>query len=88
MAKIKKQLARKAVTTTAKHTVHGTVSKIKRDPLRTGTLLTVGLVLGGFAGWMIARIGSGSDAPAAAPAPTPTEPSTATAPAGSATSTS
>lgn len=74
MAKIKKQLARKAVTSTARHTAHGTASKLKRDPLRTGTLLTVGLVVGGFTGWMIARSGSDTSVPA---------PSTATAPAAS-----
>lgn len=55
MAKIKKQLARKAVRSTAKHTAHGTASKLKREPLRSATLLTVGCVAGGFAGWLMAR---------------------------------
>jgi membrane protein YqaA with SNARE-associated domain len=61
MAKIKKQFARKALSSTAKHTARGTASKLKREPLRTATLLGIGCVVGGLAGWMIARTGS-SDA--------------------------
>ena len=59
MAKVKKQLARKAVKSTAKHTARGTAAKLKREPLRSATLLTVGGVLGGFAGWLLARGGHG-----------------------------
>jgi hypothetical protein len=49
MPSLKKVVARKAVKSTAKHTAHGTVSKLKRDPLRAVTLLGAGALLGGFA---------------------------------------
>lgn len=65
MQSIKNALARKAVKSTAKHTAHGTASKLKRDPLRTSTLLGVGCLVGGIAGWALART---SAAGAAAPA--------------------
>jgi hypothetical protein len=55
MPAIKKTLARKAVKSTAKHTAHGTASKLKRDPLRATTLLGLGCLLGGVAGWLLAR---------------------------------
>jgi membrane protein YqaA with SNARE-associated domain len=67
MAKIKKKIARKAVRSTAKHTAHGASSKLRRDPLRSATLLTVGCVVGGFAGWMLARLGHDKPATAATP---------------------
>jgi len=38
MPAIKKTLARKAVKSTAKHTAHGTASKLKRNPVRATTL--------------------------------------------------
>jgi F0F1-type ATP synthase assembly protein I len=55
MAPIKRKLARKAVKSTAKHTAHGAASKLKREPLRSATLLIVGCVVGAFAGWSLAR---------------------------------
>jgi membrane protein YqaA with SNARE-associated domain len=55
MPSIKKALARKAVKSTAKHTAHGTASKLKREPLRATMLLAVGCLLGGVAAWLIAR---------------------------------
>lgn len=55
MPAIKRTLARKAVKSTAKHTAHGTASKLKRDPLRATTLLGVGCLLGGVVGWLLAR---------------------------------
>lgn len=53
---IKQKLARKAVKTTAKHSAHGAVSKLKRDPARATTLLGAGLLLGALIGWAVARI--------------------------------
>jgi hypothetical protein len=50
MKSIKQTLARKAVKSTAKHTAHGTTSKLKRDPLRATTLLAVGCAVGVAAG--------------------------------------
>ncbi|HEV7482536.1 MAG TPA: hypothetical protein VGO13_05505 [Solirubrobacterales bacterium] len=55
MPAIKKTLARKAVKSTAKHTAHGTASKLMRDPLRATTLLGIGCIAGGAAGWLLAR---------------------------------
>jgi hypothetical protein len=52
---LKKTLARKAVKTTAKHSVHGTASKLKRSPVRSTTLLAIGAVAGLVAGWRLAR---------------------------------
>jgi hypothetical protein len=52
---VKNTLARKAAMAAAKHTAHGTASKLKRDPVRTATLLSVGGALGAVAGWMAGR---------------------------------
>jgi len=52
---VKKIAARKAAKATAKHTAHGTAAKLKRDPLRTATLLTIGSIVGAMAGWLFAR---------------------------------
>lgn len=55
MPKMKKALARKAVKTTARHTAHGTASKLKRNPVRALTLLSLGGALGALAGWIAGR---------------------------------
>ena len=55
---IKSMLARKAVKTTAKHTARGTASKLRRDPLRTTTLLGLGALIGAAAVWLLGRLGS------------------------------
>lgn len=57
---VKNTLARKAAKTAAKHTAHGTASKLMRDPMRTVTLLGVGGALGAAAGWMAARTAGAS----------------------------
>jgi hypothetical protein len=46
MSSIGKAIARKTVKSTAKHTAHGTASKLKRSPVRAITLLGVGCVVG------------------------------------------
>jgi hypothetical protein len=62
----KNTLARKAAKAAAKHTAHGTAAKLKRDPMRTATLLGLGGALGAVAGWMAGRntatasVGTGS----------------------------
>lgn len=63
MSSIRSTLARKAVKATARHTAHGTASKIKRDPMRAATLLGLGGAVGAVAGWIAARAAVG-DAPA------------------------
>ena len=62
MPAIKKTLARKAAKTAAKHTAHGTASKLKRDPMRTMTLLGLGGAIGAVAGWMAGRSATGQTA--------------------------
>jgi hypothetical protein len=69
---VKTTLARKAVKTTAKHTAHGTASKLKHKPFRTTTLLAAGALIGGAIGWLVGRSGGGDSLPdpvAQAPAP-------------------
>jgi hypothetical protein len=75
---LKTMLARKAVKSTAKHTARGTASKLKRDPVRTTTLLALGALVGAAGVWLLGRLG-GSEAPdhggpsgtAASPTPSP-----------------
>lgn len=62
MSSIKKAIARKAVKSTAKHTAHGTASKLKRNPARAVTLLGVGCIAGFGAGWAAGRAATGSAA--------------------------
>lgn len=60
---LKSMVARKAVRTTAKHTAHGAASKLKRDPVRTTTLLGLGAAIAAAAVWLLGRLtGSGADA--------------------------
>jgi F0F1-type ATP synthase assembly protein I len=62
---IKTKIARKAVGKTAKHTAHGTVSRLKREPARATTLLGAGVLVGLLIGWAVGR-GGGAHAPAEA----------------------
>ena len=55
MSSIKSTLARKAVKATAKHSAHGTASKLRREPHRAATLLAVGVLLGAIAGGTAGR---------------------------------
>jgi hypothetical protein len=63
MSSIKGTIARKAVKSTAKHSAHGTASKLRRDRPRAAAMLALGAMIGGLAGWLAGR-GSGA-APAA-----------------------
>ena len=65
MPKLKKTAARKAAKMTAKHTVHGTASKAKRQPLRSTTLLAVGAAFGAVAAWFARARAGGSAQPTA-----------------------
>jgi hypothetical protein len=60
MSAIRKTLARKAAKTAAKHTAHGTASKLRRDPMRTMTLLGLGGLVGAVAGWLAGRTATGT----------------------------
>ena len=55
MAKIKKRATRRAARMTAKHMVHGTVSKSRRAPFRSGGLLGLGALIGVGVGWVFGR---------------------------------
>ena len=55
MSTIKKHLARQAVKTTARHSARGAASKLRRNPVRAVTLLSLGGALGAFAGFMAGR---------------------------------
>jgi hypothetical protein len=52
---LKGRFTRKAAKAGAKHTAHGTASKLKRQPIRAGTLLLVGGIFGAAAGWLAGR---------------------------------
>jgi hypothetical protein len=52
---LKGTVVRKAAKVGAKHTAHGTASKLKRQPVRAGALLTVGSLFGAAVGWFAAR---------------------------------
>ncbi|HKF82131.1 MAG TPA: hypothetical protein VKB23_04130 [Solirubrobacterales bacterium] len=60
MPSVKKLVARKAAKSAARHTAHGTLSKLKRDPVRAATLLGLGGVIGAVAGWTAARTANGT----------------------------
>lgn len=50
---IKRTVTRKAAKAAAKHTAHGTTSKLKRNPVRAVTLLSLGGIIGVTAGWFV-----------------------------------
>ncbi len=56
MNSIKSTVARKAIKSTAKHTANGTGSKLRRDPLRSATLLAIGCAIGLLAGPLLRRV--------------------------------
>lgn len=60
MPAIKNTLARKAVKATAKHSAHGAASKLKRNPVRAITLLSLGGAIGALAGWIAGRNAAGA----------------------------
>ncbi|HUC08419.1 MAG TPA: hypothetical protein VMR96_10050 [Solirubrobacterales bacterium] len=60
---LKSTVARKAVKATAKHTAHGTASKLKRNPVRVTTLLAIGGVVGTLVGWLAARSTTAAPSP-------------------------
>ncbi len=61
---LKSRFVRKAAKSGAKHTAHGAASKLKRKPMRAGTLLLIGAAVGALAGWLAARGGTASTSPA------------------------
>jgi len=61
---LKSRFVRKATKAGAKHTAHGAVSKLKRQPMRAGALLLVGGVFGAAGGWLAARSNAAPASPA------------------------
>jgi hypothetical protein len=55
MTEIRKNLGKKAVRATIRHSWHGFASKAQRQPLRSASLLTAGGVLGLITGWLAGR---------------------------------
>ncbi len=53
---LKSRAVRKAAVVTARHSAHGTASKLKRSPMRTTTLLAIG----GLAGFLAGRLAAPS----------------------------
>jgi hypothetical protein len=60
MPAIKRTIARKTAKVAARHTAHGTASKLKRDPVRVVTLLGLGGAIGAAAGWIAGRTAAGA----------------------------
>lgn len=70
MSNPKAVLGRKAAKAVVKHSAHGSVSKVKRQPARATTLVGLGAVLGGIIGYLAGR----KAAPTPSPAPPPPPP--------------
>jgi len=50
-----RKAAKKAAKVTARHVVHGTVSKGRRSPFHTASLLAAGAAIGASATWLAGR---------------------------------
>lgn len=55
MTSIRKNLGKRAVRATARHSWHGFASKAQRQPLRSASLLTAGGLVGLLTGWFAGR---------------------------------
>jgi F0F1-type ATP synthase assembly protein I len=55
MTSLRKNLGKKAVKATARHSYRGLASKAQRQPLRSASLLTAGGVVGLVTGWFAGR---------------------------------
>jgi hypothetical protein len=55
MSNLGRSIGKKATRATLRHSVRGVVSKVKRQPLRSATLLTTGGLAGCVAGWVAGR---------------------------------
>ena len=59
MNSIGKKIGKRATRATFRHSVHGLVSKAKRQPFRSATLLSAGGVVGVAAGFIAGRKSAG-----------------------------
>lgn len=55
MSALTRTLGRKATKATVRHSVRGLTSKAQRKPLRSLSLLSLGGLVGGAAGWVAGR---------------------------------
>jgi hypothetical protein len=55
MSTFKRTIERRAARAAVHHSAHGVAAKVKRKPLRSVSLLSVGVVFGGAAGWLAGR---------------------------------
>ena len=55
MAKLGRNVGKKATKATVKHSVRGLASRAKRQPLRSVSLLSVGGVVDATVGWFAGR---------------------------------
>lgn len=55
MSALTRTLGRKATKATVRHSVRGLTAKAQRKPLRSLSLLSLGGVVGGAAGWLAGR---------------------------------
>ena len=55
MATLTRALGRKATKATVRHSVRGLNAKAQRKPLRSASLVSLGGLVGGTAGWFAGR---------------------------------
>ncbi len=55
-----KFLGKKAARATWRHSVHGMASKAQRQPLRSATLVGIGIAVGAAAGFLAAKLTNSS----------------------------
>jgi hypothetical protein len=55
MAKLGWTIGKKATKATARHSVRGVAAKAQRKPLRSASLVTIGLAVGVATGWVAGR---------------------------------
>ena len=55
MTSVRKNIGKKAVRATVRHSWRGFTSKAQRRPLRSAGLLSAGGVVGGILGWVAGR---------------------------------
>jgi hypothetical protein len=55
VSRLKRLIGIKATKAAAKHSAHGLTAKAHRKPLRSASLLSIGLALGLGAGWAAGR---------------------------------
>lgn len=59
MTKLKKRAARKGAKMTVRHTLRGAASKTRRKPVRAGSLLSLGALIGAGVTWAAVTRGRG-----------------------------